>query len=78
MNLTQYIRPEAGPAKIGLISDMATYPIIFINKRDPKIRAHNYWPFNRFGLVTDFYMTDMYYTLLDKPAERLSELQCTS
>ena len=27
----------------------------------PKCRAHNYWPYNRFGLVlTDGYITDMY------------------
>ena len=35
LTLTQYIsdiRPEAGQAKIGLLSDMAIYPIIFTHK----------------------------------------------
>ena len=39
-------KPEEGPAKIGLISDMATYPMIFINKWDQKIR-------HKIGLITD-------------------------
>ena len=44
---TSDTRPEAGRAKIGLISDMARYPIIFINKWDQNV-GHII-----IGLITD-------------------------